>query len=249
MDITWKDYKELVSSHIENGNEFIYRGQRDSKWPLKPSLLRTEFVKSHEDFKQYFNSVIPLVQDPVEAWLGKEWDLSSQLGLAEFLAFLQHNGFPTPLLDWSYSPYVAAYFAFESINHFFPQNDKVAIYTFNQLSWRKKYKQEYDITHDKNHVSILNPRAIGNHKLALQQGCFTFTNVINIEEHIKEHEEKEGEFLNTYHLDVKERPKVIKELSLMGVSPIQLIPSIESVCKKALDDLIGLHPVGSPQKN
>jgi hypothetical protein len=29
----------------------------------------------------------------------------------------------------------------------------------------------------------------------------------------------------------------------MGISAIQLMPSIESVCKKAVEDLIGLNPI------
>ena len=43
---------------------------------------------------------------------------------------------------------------------------------------------------------------------------------------------------------MSERPKAITELALMGISAVQLMPSVESVCKKALNDLIGMHPVG-----
>jgi hypothetical protein len=204
-------------------------------------------VQSIQDLKSYADFVLPHVHEAVEAWVGRGWTLTDPLGLAEFLAFLQHNGFPTPLLDWTYSPYVAAYFAFESVNHFEPQTDRVAIYVLNQQAWGSAHDQVYDFADTSAHVSVLRPRIVGNHKLAVQQGCFTWSNVVDIEGYIKSHETEERRFLTKYTLDVRERPRVMRELSLMGMSAVQLMPSVEAVCKKALEDLIGLHPVGTPK--
>ena len=66
-------------------------------------------------------------------------------------------------------------------------------------------------------------------------------------QHIALNETNERKFLTKYELDVQERQKVMRELSLMGVTAIQLMPSVEAVCKKALEDLIGLHPI-EPRK-
>lgn len=211
--------------------------------------MRTDIVWSLNDFQGYFNYVLPTVKEKVQAWEGRDWDLNSDFGLAEFVSYLQHNGFPTPLLDWTFSPYIAAYFAFEGVNHFDPQSEYVSIYCFDKQAWSGKYRQEYDISHESDHVSILQPRMVGNHKLSLQQGCFTFSNVIDVEKHIRSHEGTQNEFLTKYDLSVLERPKVIAELSLMGISAVQLTPSVESVCKKALNDLIGLQPVGRRNRN
>lgn len=243
MKISWKEYKDIASEHLEHDGAFIYRGQRDASWVLKTSLHRTSIANSIASIKTYVDVILPQVQEPLEAWVGKSWNLQDTYGLAEFLAFIQHNGFPTPLLDWTYSPYVAAYFAFESINHFQPQNNMVAIYAFNQRDWSTKFKQVYDVTNFTPHVSVLRPRIVGNHKLALQQGCFTWSNLEDIESHIR-FNEKDGQlFLTKYELDVEERPKVMRELSLMGISAVQLMPSVESVCKKTLEDIIGLMPL------
>lgn len=45
-----------------------------------------------------------------------------------FMIYLRHHGFPSPLLDWTMSPYVAAFFAFESKPP--TEEENVAIYSF-----------------------------------------------------------------------------------------------------------------------
>lgn len=246
MKVSWVEYKAIAGRDIELNGAVIYRGQRLSSWGLVSSVHRTALVRSIPELKGYADYMLPRVHDALEAWVGRSWDLKNALGFAEFLAFLQHNGFPTPLLDWTESPYIAAYFAFEGVNHFKPQTEDVAVFAFNQAAWSSTFKQVYDFADFTPHVSVLRPRLVGNHKLAVQQGCFTVTNVLDVEQHIRLNENEHRKFLTKYELDVRERPKVIRELSLMGISAIQLTPSVESVCKKAVEDLIGLVPLALP---
>lgn len=243
MQISWSEYKAQAAIDLESDGALIYRGQRLASWGLTSTVHRTALVQSIPDLKGYADYMLPQVHDALEAWVGRSWKLNEALGLAEFLAFLQHSGFPTPLLDWTASPYIAAYFAFEGVNHFSPQTENVAVFSFDQRKWSSTYKQIYDFADFTPHVSILRPRQVGNHKLAVQQGCFTVTNIKDVERHILLNESDERKFLTKYELDVRERPKVMRELSLMGISAIQLMPSVEAVCKKVVEDLIGLTPM------
>jgi len=45
------------------------------------------------------------------------------------MVYLRQNGFPSPLLDWTRSPYIAAYFAFRDVGTHAGHPEYVAIYS------------------------------------------------------------------------------------------------------------------------
>ncbi len=92
---------------------WIFRGQADADWPLLPKAGRPEyFIPNSADENGY-----PLNQDLVRFEQWRHWAVACQPDLPtnhfEALAFAQHYGLATRLLDWTTNPLIALYFAVE----------------------------------------------------------------------------------------------------------------------------------------
>jgi hypothetical protein len=226
---TWTEYKLFVQDAILYNFRHIYRGQSNSNHKLITSFHR---LAGNADMEAYYSGVLPMMAERIEAITGKKWNLENNIEFASFLSFLQHHGFPTPLLDWTFSPYIATYFAFEGINDTDPETEFVTIYMFDRNLWVSDYPQIRDIKVKEPHVSVIEPHTGSNINCLIQQGTFTFTNQYDIEGHIALcGKQKQHDYLFIIKISCKEKPNVMKELKLMGITAMSLFPDVYGVCK------------------
>jgi hypothetical protein len=106
---SWEECKKTISGLQGSGNH-IWRGQSDSRWKLSSSLYRYfENNKTPVNKRSIFES-ISVVTFKNHFHYKKYFEGLSDDNLLRRVA-LQHYGCPTRLLDWTWSPYIAAYFS------------------------------------------------------------------------------------------------------------------------------------------
>lgn len=111
--ITISEWDQLLELEPEFGG-WVYRGHSNATWDLETSLRRTVLNNrigySYEDSEFSFAERASLRRFKSRAHFYLD-HLPREDDLAAWLAIMQHHGAPTRLLDFSYSLYVAAYFA------------------------------------------------------------------------------------------------------------------------------------------
>ena len=150
---------------------------------------------------------------------------------------MQHHGYPTPLLDWTYSPFVAAYFAYHQVRRADARKAKgdqeVRIFVFDAKEWRSSFTQILNTSVRWQHFSLVEPISIENERLIPQQALSSFTTVDDIEGYVAAKEaDVHKQFLQVINLPLRERDLVIRELSLMGVTAGSLFPGLDGTCEE-----------------
>jgi FRG domain len=108
---------------------WIFRGQARYDWTLKSGLAR--LIDPAADSRPVENSAIGFFIDRAAGLLS---DVPDEHDLLGWLAMMQHYGAPTRLLDWTHSPFVALYFAYEE-----SRGSDGALYLLNSYLCRRTF--------------------------------------------------------------------------------------------------------------
>jgi hypothetical protein len=125
---------ELTRNASGKPPELLFRGHSNSDWPLTTTLERAHCEGM--SFDEYYRLAVTRVRPTVEALTGATWEVPDydlkleeafrgdrelfsslnfpSIGFYRYMVYLRHHGFPSPLLDWTSSMHVAAFFAFRA---------------------------------------------------------------------------------------------------------------------------------------
>jgi hypothetical protein len=220
---TWQAFKDY-SLGLKH-EEFIFRGQPG------PYRLRTSFHRTNRtDLLYYMNNDIPQLHRILSANTSHVFNLSNADQNGAFYNLAQHHGYPTPLLDWSFSPFVAAYFAYRNVDEK-DTTGKVKIFILNRSKWQE-LPQLSKVAPARLHFSLASFVAIENKRMGPQQSISSLTNAEDIERYILHIGEIKGkDYLTAVELPKSAKRIVLRELSIMGITAGSLFPGLDGACE------------------
>lgn len=229
--LDWDDFKKYLLELDKK--KYIFRGQ-SQPWPLQTAFHR----HGRSDLSRFLNEDVPMLHRKLSARTQHFFDLKDPDQNGAFFNLIQHHGYPTPLLDWTYSPYVAAFFAYQGISNKeasekYNSTDLVRIFIFDKFQWQADLEQISWLLTSRMHLSLMEFLAINNERMIPQQALSAVTNIDDIEKYINMQESiRNKKYLSAVDLPVLERNHVMKELQYMGITSGSLFPGIDGSCRE-----------------
>jgi len=189
----------------------------EASWALTPSFDRaapsdlSDLNSAYERWENFFLSL--------HSRLGRPMADSKD----EIAALAQHYGTPTRLLDFSLSPYIAAFFAyFDALRFHRPETHDIAIWALHVPTFRSESNGQFE---------IISARNVYNQRIRNQLGKFLMnkSKFTSLNEYIEKENPQLGSAVSLFLIPVSQAVTALNDLLLMGISPVELYPDHEGV--------------------
>lgn len=217
---TWRDFKgafpALFGGMAPLMRRLVFRGMADADWHLVSSFDRCyprPDNKRQDSYRYYLKFFQTL-----NMRLGKQLPTTED----EMGALAQHYGMPTRLLDWSLSPYTAAFFAFFYAKILRTSCSHVAVWALDSPSFSSEVNpQHFEIVRTQNEQNPRIHRQIGSFIAA--RGSY-----YDLNDYVTTRSFKQT-LLHRCIIPVTETDEALNDLLLMGQTPADIYPDFEGV--------------------
>jgi hypothetical protein len=234
---SWNYFHDFVRQEMLAYSHYVWRGQRSAEWNLAtsldrilvnyPQMTKGRIAREHLDrFKLAVRG--RRGQHPTALREENDW-----------WALAQHNGMATPLLDWTASPFVALYFAFEQATPGSSANR--AVWAVGGFETRNAKIRASPIQQDPlPTLQLIRPMQDENARLVSQSGLFTRAPTGDtVDSWIERNYLANSENAPLVKIEIPgaHRDECLRTLNKMNISHLSLFPDIygsAEYCNKSL---------------
>lgn len=246
----WKEFEEKINDVNSQAAAMrtkhpcviltlLFRGQDDAGDDLNSTLDR---IKQGFEVKKYLG-IIERIKSSVESLTSLQWSFDNiekeineiegygrfTTACYQYMTYLRHHGFPSPLLDWTKSPYIALFFAFNKA-----KEKDVAIFSYFDHIGQGRTWDSRDAS-----IRLMGPNVTTHKRHHLQQCAYTFCikglafaphqEVFNLGK-------QNQDLLEKYIIPISEKRDFLNRLNLMNINAYSLFGTEEGIMDKLANE-------------
>jgi hypothetical protein len=244
---SWDAFLKIITDSTYSN--WAFRGHRKQEWPLDSALTRyfRAFQIDRRAWPYQEGRILRVFKRKAHQFLAQPPDPEDDF---QWLALMQHHGAPTRLLDFTWSPYVAAFFALERAE------EDAAVWALNPVhissgGLRRSPKrpeeaitsQEMDPRHKGNYARYfldgdrefiwLGEPDVMNRRLIAQSGTFVLPGVLDrpMEEIARNYPDPDNMTAKFILPAPQIRETALRELYRMNITYATLFPDLDGLAR------------------